>query len=136
MLSIVYCIFPLKYIHISRHSYHDLVVYKELATSNRKRIDLLAVSSFHQVAILIENKYWSTESEGQLEEYIEFVRTAYEGYKIIPIFLTLQDEEPTHEDYLKLGYSDVLDILKNIIKTKKTICIKMYILSFPITSTF
>ncbi len=106
-------------LQLSRHSYHDLVVYKELATSNRKRIDLLAVSSFHQVAILIENKYWSNESEGQLEEYIEFVRTAYEGYKIIPVFLTLQDEEPTHEDYLKLSYSDVLGILKNITEANK-----------------
>ena len=106
-------------LQLSRHSYHDLVVYKELATSNRKRIDLLAVSSLHQVAVLIENKYWSNESEGQLEEYIEFVRTAYDGYKIIPVFLTLQDEEPTHEDYLMLGYSDVLDILKNVTDANK-----------------
>ena len=106
-------------LQLSRHSYHDLVVFKELATSNRKRIDLLAVSHLHQVAVLIENKFWSTESEGQLEEYIEFVRTAYEGYKIIPVFLTLQDEEPTHEDYLMLGYSDVLDILKNMTVANK-----------------
>ncbi|MFC5591263.1 PD-(D/E)XK nuclease family protein [Sporosarcina soli] len=65
----------------------------------------------------MENKFLSNESEGQLEEYIEFVRTEYEGYKIIPVFLTLQDEEPTHEDYLMLGYSDVLDILKNVTPT-------------------
>ncbi|KXH86966.1 PD-(D/E)XK nuclease family protein [Sporosarcina sp. HYO08] len=101
-------------LQLSRHAYHDLVVSKEVAKPNRKRIDLLAVSRLHQVAILIENKFWSNESEGQLEEYIEFVRTTYEGYKIIPVFLTLQDEEPTHEDYLMLGYSDVLDILKNM----------------------
>ncbi|MCG7344814.1 PD-(D/E)XK nuclease family protein [Sporosarcina sp. ACRSL] len=106
-------------LQLSRHSYHDLVVYKELATSNGKRIDLLAVSDLYQVAVLIENKFWSTESEGQLEEYIEFVRTAYAGYKIIPVFLTLQDEEPTHEDYLMLGYSDVLDILNNMTDANK-----------------
>ena len=106
-------------LQLSRHSYHDLVVYKELTTPNRKRIDLLAISDLHQVAVLIENKFWSNESEGQLEEYIEFVRTAYEGYKIIPVFLTLQDEEPTHEDYLMLGYSDVLDILNNMTNANK-----------------
>ncbi|GEN82872.1 hypothetical protein SLU01_11840 [Sporosarcina luteola] len=106
-------------LQLSRHSYHDLVVYKELATPNRKRIDLLAVSDLHQVVVLIENKFWSNESEGQLEEYIEFVRTAYAGYKIIPVFLTLQDEEPTHEDYLMLGYSDVLDILNNMTDANK-----------------
>lgn len=106
-------------LQLSRHSYHDLVVFKELATPNRKRIDLLAVSDLHQVAVLIENKFWSNESEGQLEEYIEFVRRAYDGYKIIPVFLTLQDEEPTHEDYLMLGYSDVLDILNNMTDANK-----------------
>ena len=99
-------------LELSRHPYQDLVVYEELLTSNRKRIDLLAVTELHKVAILIENKFWSVESEGQLEEYIESVRKTYDGYKIIPVFLTLQDEEPTHEDYLILGYSDVLDILK------------------------
>ena len=106
-------------LELSRHPYQDLVVYKELLTSNRKRIDLLAVSELHKVAILIENKFWSVESEGQLEEYIESVRKTYDGYKIIPVFLTLQDEEPTHEDYLMLGYSDVLDILKNMTYANK-----------------
>lgn len=51
---------------------------------------------------------------GQLEEYIEFVRTKYEGYKIISEFLSLQDEESSHEDYLMLGYSNVLGIRKNV----------------------
>jgi hypothetical protein len=106
-------------LQLSRHSYHDLIVYKELTTPNKKRIDLLAVSDLHQVAVLIENKFRSNESEGQLEEYIEFVRTAYDGYKIIPVFLTLQDEEPTHEDYLMLGYADVLDILNNMTDANK-----------------
>ena len=101
-------------LQLSRHAYDDLVAYKELATSKGKRIDLLAVSHLHRVVVLIENKYWSKESVGQLEDYIEFVRQEYEGYKIIPVFLTLQDEEPTHADYLMLGYSDVLDILKNM----------------------
>lgn len=83
-------------LEISSHPYHDLTVYKELQTSNRKRIDLLAVSDSHKIVLLIENKYWSGESEGQLEEYIEYTRSVYGGYKIIPVFLTLRDEEPTH----------------------------------------
>lgn len=104
-------------LQLSRNSYHDLVVFKELLTNNKKRIDILAVSKLQKIAVLIENKFWSSESEGQLEEYIEFVKKRYEGYKIIPIFLTLQDEEPTHEDYLMLGYSDVLGILHNLIRS-------------------
>lgn len=106
-------------LEISSYPYHDLTVYKELQTSNRKRIDLLAESDLHKIVLLIENKYWSGESEGQLEEYIEYARSVYGGYKIIPIFLTLQDEEPTHEDYLMLGYSDVLAILQQLLDTRK-----------------
>ncbi|MCM3086802.1 PD-(D/E)XK nuclease family protein [Bhargavaea ginsengi] len=106
-------------LEISSHPYHDLTVYKELQTFNRKRIDLLAVSHLHKIVLLIENKYWSGESEGQLEEYIEYARSVYGGYKIIPVFLTLQDEEPTHEDYLMLGYSDVLAILQQLLEIRK-----------------
>lgn len=106
-------------LEISGHPYHDLTVYKELQTSNRKRIDLLAISDLHKIVLLIENKYWSGESEGQLEEYIEYARSVYGGYKIIPVFLTLQDEEPTHEDYLMLGYSDVLSILQQLLDSRK-----------------
>lgn len=105
-------------LELCSHSYHDLAVYKELATSNRKRIDVLAVSAVHKTVVLIENKYWASESEGQLEEYIEFARSTYEGYRIVPIFLTLLDEEPTHEDYLMVGYSDVLGILQNLLSSQ------------------
>lgn len=104
---------------LSRNRYHDLIVHKELATASNKRIDLLAISPVNKVAILIENKYWASESEGQLEEYIEHTRSEYAGYKIIPIYLTLLDDAPTHTDYLMLGYSDVLDILKNLIDSNK-----------------
>lgn len=108
-------------LQLSRNNYQDLSVYKEYLTSAGRRIDLLAVSNFHKVIILIENKYRSTESEGQLEDYIEGIRSEskFKAYKIIPIYLTLLDESPTHEDYLMLGYSDILGILKNLIEANE-----------------
>ena len=45
-------------------------------------------------------------------------RDTYIGYQIIPIYLTLQNDEPTHEDYLMLGYEDILLILKNYFDVK------------------
>jgi len=104
---------------LSRNSYHDLIVDKEVTTATKKKIDLLALSQVNKVAVLIENKYWSSESAGQLEEYIEYVRLKYPGYKVIPVFLTLQNEAPTHPDYLMLGYSDICDVLKNLLDSKK-----------------
>lgn len=106
-------------LQLSRNNYQDLSVYKEHPTASSKRIDLLAVSSLHKVVVLIENKYFSSESEGQLEDYIEHVRSTYEDYKIIPIYLSLLDESPSHEDYLVLGYSDILDILKNLVEANE-----------------
>ena len=105
-------------LELSRKEFFDLTVHKEYSTKNGKRIDILAVSNHHKVAMIIENKYWSSESEGQLEAYINHVRDTYIGYQIIPIYLTLQNDEPTHEDYLMLGYEDILLILKNYFDVK------------------
>ncbi|WP_301107438.1 PD-(D/E)XK nuclease family protein [Sporosarcina sp.] len=103
-----------------RMHFQDLEVYKELQTNNGKRIDLLAVSPRNKLVVLIENKFHSTESEGQLEEYIEFAKATYPAYQIVPIFLTLQNEVPTHEDYLMLGYDDLLDVLDTLLQTQKS----------------
>ncbi|MFF2754016.1 PD-(D/E)XK nuclease family protein [Psychrobacillus sp. NPDC058041] len=105
-------------LELSRREFFDLTVHKECLTKTGKRIDLLAVSNHHKIAMVIENKYWSSESEGQLEAYINDVRETYSGYQIIPIYLTLQNDEPTHEDYLMLGYEDILSILKNYLDMK------------------
>ena len=60
-------------LELSRKEFFDLTVHKEYSTKNGKRIDILAVSNHHKVAMIIENKYWSSESEGQLEAYINHV---------------------------------------------------------------
>ncbi|WP_391206641.1 PD-(D/E)XK nuclease family protein [Psychrobacillus sp. L4] len=105
-------------LELSRKEFFDLTVQKEYLTRKGKRIDIVVVSNHHKVAMIIENKYWSTESEGQLEAYINDVRETYFGYQIIPIYLTLQNDEPTHEDYLMLGYEDILSVLKNYLDMK------------------
>ncbi|MDE3839046.1 hypothetical protein C0966_06630 [Bacillus methanolicus] len=99
-------------IQLHKHSFHDLEVYREVQTSNNKRIDILAVSESQKVVILIENKYKSSESDGQLNNYLNFVRKKYSGYTIIPIFLSLDSSVPTNKEYFILDYNDILDILK------------------------
>ena len=54
-------------LELSRKKFFDLTVHKEYLTQKGKRIDIVAVSDHHKVAMIIENKYWSSESEGQLE---------------------------------------------------------------------
>jgi hypothetical protein len=97
---------------------HDLEVQREVPTKKDKRIDLLAISESQKLVLLIENKYKSGESEGQLNEYLTFVNAKYPEYHVVPIFLTLDNSEPSNNKYLQLGYSDVLDILKVFIHVK------------------
>jgi hypothetical protein len=78
-------------------------------TTNNKRIDILAISESQKLAVLIENKYKSSESDGQLQNYLNFVRDTYEGYTIIPIFLSLDGAVPSHADYFILDYGDILN---------------------------
>ncbi|MCH5438471.1 MULTISPECIES: PD-(D/E)XK nuclease family protein [Bacillus cereus group] len=100
------------FIKLHKQSLQDLEVFREVQTENNKRIDILAISESQKVTILIENKYKSSESEGQLQNYIDFVSEKYEGYTIIPIFLSLDGSAPSHTSYLTLDYGDVLNILK------------------------
>lgn len=100
------------FIRLHKQSLQDLEVFREVQTKNNKRIDILAVSESQKVAILIENKYKSSESDGQLQNYINFVSEKYEGYTIIPIFLSLDGSAPSHTSYLTLDYGDILNILK------------------------
>ncbi|GLV65016.1 hypothetical protein Bmyc01_36850 [Bacillus mycoides] len=100
------------FIKLHKQSLQDLEVFREVQTKNNKRIDILAISEAQKVAILIENKYKSSESDGQLENYLKFVNKKYEGYTIIPIFLSLDGSAPSHKGYFTLDYGDVLNILK------------------------
>ncbi|PFN25107.1 PD-(D/E)XK nuclease family protein [Bacillus cereus] len=100
------------FIKLHKQSLQDLEVFREVQTKNNKRIDILAISEAQKVAILIENKYKSSESDGQLQNYINFVSEKYKGYTIIPIFLSLDGSAPSHESYLTLDYGDILNILK------------------------
>ncbi|PEB95356.1 MULTISPECIES: PD-(D/E)XK nuclease family protein [Bacillus cereus group] len=100
------------FIKLHKQSLQDLEVFREVQTKNNKRIDILAISEAQKVAILIENKYKSLESDGQLQNYINFVSEKYEGYTIIPIFLSLDGSAPSHKSYLTLDYGDILNILK------------------------
>jgi len=68
----------------------DLEVWREW-----KHIDLLAVSRSNCLSILIENKIKAGTREQQLSGYLQRVKEEYPLYKIIPVLLTLYDDEGT-----------------------------------------
>lgn len=98
----------LPYLHAS---FSDAEVYREVKTSTNRYIDLVVTIPSQKLVLVIENKFHASESEGQLIDYLNYVRDRYIGYSIIPIFLTLSSESPSNPEYWMLDYHDVLDII-------------------------
>jgi hypothetical protein len=89
----------------------DTVVNREVKTSNGRFIDLLIELPSLKVVIVIENKFRASESENQLIDYLDYVTEQYKGYTILPVYLTLASDAPSHPEYWSLNYHDILDII-------------------------
>ncbi|ESU33413.1 hypothetical protein G3A_06355 [Bacillus sp. 17376] len=63
------------------------------------------------MVLVIENKFHASESLGQLDDYLEYAKRVYKDFKVIPIFLTLRSDAPTHPEYWVLDYNDLMDII-------------------------
>ncbi|MGZ9586415.1 PD-(D/E)XK nuclease family protein [Paenibacillus marinisediminis] len=72
---------------------------KKQKSSFKRLVDLLLISHQHKLAIIIENKVYSGEGVDQLSEYNTMVESAYPGYNIIPIYMTLFGDQPSDERY-------------------------------------
>lgn len=89
-----------------------------------RNIDVLVCSAANKLCLLIENKINSSESKGQLRRYFESVSEVYPGWDIIPVFLTLDGDEPSDEG-VQLGFSafshgEVAQILGQLLERFQT----------------
>jgi hypothetical protein len=105
-------------LHMCR-SFWDTQVKREVKTRTNRSIDLLLKIPSQNLIVIIENKFYSGESKGQLEDYLAYAREEYSGYEIIPIFLTLSTDEPSYQDYFILDYKDILEIITQYIELHK-----------------
>ncbi|MBZ5201987.1 PD-(D/E)XK nuclease family protein [Planomicrobium chinense] len=97
----------------------DWKVEREKLTTKKRYIDLLLTSEENETVIIIENKFYSSQSEKQLDDYLEYVKNEYEGFTIIPVFLTLLNEEPANDQYWALNYTDIAEVLEFVLKFYK-----------------
>lgn len=91
-------------------SFMDMKVFREM-----NHIDILLISYYQKIVILIENKVYSAENSNQLERYYNKVKSLYSGYMIIPIFLTLNGDTPTQSNYFIANYDDVLETIEFVV---------------------
>ncbi|MFJ8246786.1 PD-(D/E)XK nuclease family protein [Peribacillus asahii] len=101
----------LDYLPLLYSSLTDTLVYREVKTSTGRFIDLLVELPSIKVVLVIENKFHASESENQLKDYLDYARDQYRDYTIIPVYLTLASDAPSHPEYWALDYHDVLDII-------------------------
>lgn len=92
-------------------SFTNAEVYREVKTTTGRFIDLLVVLPSQKTVLVIENKFYASESDGQLKDYLIYVQARFQDYTIIPIFLTLASDIPSSAEYWHLDYHDVLEII-------------------------
>jgi len=100
---------------ILNHSLIESHVYREVKTDNNRFIDLIIVNQQLKSVFLIENKFYSTESKNQLDDYLTFIQNIFKDFTIIPIYLTLDGEEPSNQQYFILTYERIESILHIIL---------------------
>ncbi len=83
-----------------------------------QNIDILVHSPSGGWSLLIENKIKSKESSRQLRKYKESIEREFPGGEIIPVYLTLEGEDPSEEGkedgYISLSHARILDLAEGI----------------------
>lgn len=104
-----------KLIQLLQHSFIESHVYREVKTTAGRFIDIVIVNQQQKFAIVIENKYYSTESANQLDDYLQFIESELAGFTIVPIYLTLDGEKPSNAAYFALSYEQIARILQSML---------------------
>ncbi len=105
------------YLYLSKHR-KDIVIYRE-----KDNIDLLIVDEANQVLFAIENKVFAgerTDGEdgGQLQKYENIINHKYPKYQKYFIFLTIDLNEPSKDNWLKANHEMIVETLNEISKNK------------------
>ena len=105
------------YLYLSKHR-KDIVIYRE-----KDNIDLLIVDEANQVLFAIENKVFAgerTDGEdgGQLQKYENIINHKYPKYQKYFIFLTIDLNEPSKDNWLKANHEMIVETLNEISRNK------------------
>ena len=100
----------------------DITIYRE-----KDNIDLLIVDESNKIVITIENKIYANERAtgedgGQLEKYEKIINKKYKDkeYDKYFIFLTIDLEQPSKENWLRANHQMITEVIENILETKET----------------
>jgi hypothetical protein len=108
-------------LHVVQADLRDAEVQRE-----ERNMDIFVASPSHGWAFIIENKFNSKQSDGQLSSYLKRAekdaKDAGKAFINQGIFLTLHDEAPNNDaadEYVSLKYSDICEILSAIMAARE-----------------
>lgn len=81
-------------------------------------VDLLLISYKYKTIIVIENKIQSKERDNQLKKYKEHFKDKGAGYKLVFIYLTMNDEKASDDEYISVNYTTVIKSLERVLRYK------------------
>ncbi|MGI8649615.1 MAG: PD-(D/E)XK nuclease family protein [Rubrobacter sp.] len=84
-------------------------------------IDIFLLDEENRLAVIVENKIGTGEHSGQLERYYDLVREQHPDYRILAVYLTPDGSEPSHSEYLPLGYGEVCEALDEVSRSKASV---------------
>lgn len=98
-------------------NFSDVKIIREWSENGLKterRVDILGISEKHKLVFFIENKIDSTKSEKQLEDCFNIVENYFNGFKVLPIFLTLDYEDLSESEkmYKTFSYDNLQYIIR------------------------
>lgn len=85
------------------------------------KIDVLLLNEHYHLAVIIENKLQSGEHDNQLDRYYQRVQQEYPTWRILALYLTIDGTLPSHSHYLPISFTDIADIVDNLVKSRETI---------------
>jgi len=83
-----------------------------LVRREEKNIDILVVSNRNNFLLLIENKIHAKENPHQLSKYLDYANKEYEGFQILPVFLTKFGYETKNKNYAIFSHDSVHKLIK------------------------
>lgn len=97
-------------------SYADIEIRREW-----NNIDILVIVNEQKqnYVIAIENKVRSSEHSNQLQRYVKIIEDEFKDSKLIFVFLTPDDVIPSDNHWATFSYSDVADLLDDLLTYKK-----------------
>jgi len=106
----------------------DITIYRE-----KDNIDLLIIDESNKIIITIENKVYANERTdgddgGQLQKYEDIIDSKYKskqediknGYDKYFIFLTIDLEKPSKDNWLSANHQMITDSIEDILNTKES----------------